>query len=146
MSDEHAAARRIVRDIEEGNAQAPILGGTGPIQLSRAEWRAAYGPTINESPLHLDHTQRAAISEGFLWTQVEDGEGIDWLVCGEIVGNTQEAAQGYGRLGYNVLAYWLSARPWDTEKNDSGDIHARLSDLKPDNDEGDEGDEDEGAP
>ena len=133
---------KVMRDLTEGNPDVPILAGTGEIKLTEDEWDEKYGGTLNESPLHLDADQLAAITEGYVWTQAEDGEGQDWLMNGAFFGNT--AAKG--PLAFNVLAYWLSMKPWDTEKYYAGDIHASwggdLENPDPEADDEDEAGED----
>ena len=90
--------------------------------------------------MHLDADQLAALTESHCWTQAGDGEGQDWLINEVFFGNT--AAKG--PPAFNVLAYWISMRPWDSEKSSPGDIHASWGgDLEnPDPDaEDDDGDE-----
>jgi hypothetical protein len=73
MSDDdriRVTGEKIMRDLQEGNPEAPILGGTGEIKLTEDEWDSRYGGAINESPLHLSPEQLNAITEGHIWTQV----------------------------------------------------------------------------
>lgn len=135
---ERAMATSKEKIMGDDDTAMPILAGTGPIQMTEDEWDLLYGGTINQSPLHLPPDQRAEIIEGFIWSQCEDEEGRDWLINGSITSNTAEAAMGEP-LGFNVLGYWLSAKPWDTEKHDAGDIHASWG-SPPGRDEDDEAD------
>ena len=112
---------KVMRDLTEGNPDAPVLAGTGEIKLTEDQWDEKYGGAINESPLHLDADQLAAITEGYVWTQCEDGDDQDYLVNGAYSSNTADA--GEGRLAFNVVGHWLSVKPWSSETHDAGDIH-----------------------
>lgn len=90
MSDDDPI-RKVVRDVAEGNADAPVLAGMVETKMTEDEWDATYGGAINESPLHLDRDQLAAITEAHIWTQCEDGGGQDFLINGAFSSNTADA-------------------------------------------------------
>lgn len=96
-----------------------MVAGTGAVTMTEDEWDSAYGGAINELPLHLDADHLAAIMEGHVWTQCEDGGGQGWLINGAFLGK----ASALWPVAVNVVGYWLSLKPWGT-KHTPGHIHA----------------------
>ena len=110
---------KIVHDLEEGNADAPVLAGTGTATMTEDQWHEKYGGAINESPLHLSEENLVAIREHYIWTQCESDEGRDWLINGCFSGNTGSQFP----LAFNVIGHWIAAKPW-SGADDAGSIHA----------------------
>ena len=52
---------KIVRDLQEGNPDAPVLAGTGTATMTEDQWDERYGGAINESPLHLSEDDLVAM-------------------------------------------------------------------------------------